>query len=162
VAAKGVGKKGKEFKYIVRLADTDIDGNKLVVQGLTQIKGIGARLAAALAQSLGVPREEKIGNLSDEAIEQIRKALEGGIENYVPAWFVNKRKELYSGKDKHFLGHELVMSVRDDVNILKKIRCYRGIRHETGQKVRGQRTRMHGRTGLTVGVIKKGIKKKRG
>ena len=35
------------------------------------------------------------------------------------------------------------------------IRCYRGIRHEQGQKVRGQRTRSNGRTGLTVGVIKK-------
>jgi len=29
------------------------------------------------------------------------------------------------------------------------------VRHEQGQKVRGQRTRSNGRTGLTVGVIKK-------
>ncbi len=38
---------------------------------------------------------------------------------------------------------------------MKMIRCYRGIRHEQGQKVRGQRTRSNGRTGLTVGVTKK-------
>ena len=38
---------------------------------------------------------------------------------------------------------------------MKKIRCYRGIRHETGQKVRGQRTRSNGRTGLTLGVSRK-------
>jgi len=35
------------------------------------------------------------------------------------------------------------------------IRCYKGIRHEQGQKVRGQRTRSNGRTGMTMGVIRK-------
>ncbi|HOW33966.1 MAG TPA: 30S ribosomal protein S13, partial [Methanoregulaceae archaeon] len=49
-----------------------------------------------------------------------------------------------------------VSTARDeDINLLRKIRCYRGIRHETGQKVRGQRTKSTGRTGLTVGVKKK-------
>src|SRR2546422_6033274 len=38
---------------------------------------------------------------------------------------------------------------------MKMIRSYKGVRHETGQKVRGQRTRSNGRTGLTVGVTKK-------
>jgi small subunit ribosomal protein S13 len=47
------------------------------------------------------------------------------------------------------------MRKQEDINILKKIRGYRGIRHENGQKVRGQRTKAHGRTGLTVGVVKK-------
>jgi small subunit ribosomal protein S13 len=42
--------------------------------------------------------------------------------------------------------------------MLKKIRCYKGIRHEKGQKVRGQRTKAHGRSGLTVGVVKKAQK----
>jgi small subunit ribosomal protein S13 len=45
--------------------------------------------------------------------------------------------------------------VRDDINYMKMIRCYRGIRHEKGQKVRGQRTRSNGRTGMAAGVIKK-------
>jgi small subunit ribosomal protein S13 len=38
---------------------------------------------------------------------------------------------------------------------MRKIRCYKGIRHETGQKVRGQRTKSTGRTGTTVGVKRK-------
>ncbi len=44
---------------------------------------------------------------------------------------------------------------RDDINLMKMIRCYKGIRHEQGQKVRGQRTRSNGRTGMTMGVIRK-------
>jgi small subunit ribosomal protein S13 len=38
---------------------------------------------------------------------------------------------------------------------LKKIRAYRGLRHERGLKVRGQRTKSTGRRGSTVGVSRK-------
>ena len=54
---------------------------------------------------------------------------------------------------------EMEMTLRDDLNRLRKIRCYRGIRHETGQKVRGQRSRSNGRSGLAMGVHKKKVKK---
>ena len=64
----------------------------------------------------------------------------------------------WSGNDIHILGPELDMRKQEDINILKKIRCYRGIRHEKGQMVRGQRTKSHGRSGLTVGVVKKAQK----
>jgi small subunit ribosomal protein S13 len=47
------------------------------------------------------------------------------------------------------------MANDDDVNRMRKMRSYRGIRHETGQKVRGQRTKSTGRTGTTVGVKRK-------
>ncbi len=41
---------------------------------------------------------------------------------------------------------------------MKMIRSYRGVRHERGQKVRGQRTRSNGRTGMAAGVLKKDAK----
>ena len=34
-----------EFKYIVRLLNTDLDGNRPVAYALTGIKGVGYRLA---------------------------------------------------------------------------------------------------------------------
>ena len=34
---------------------------------------------------------------------------------------------------------------------------FRGLRHESGQKVRGQRSRSNGRTGLTLGVMKQKV-----
>jgi small subunit ribosomal protein S13 len=68
---------------------------------------------------------------------------------------LNRQNDIDSGADIQVYGPELAMNVREDINLMKKIRCYKGIRHETGQKVRGQRTKSNGRTGLTVGVTKK-------
>ena len=53
------------------------------------------------------------------------------------------------------MGIDLEVSLKDDINRMKMIRSYKGVRHETGQKVRGQRTKSTGRTGATVGVKKK-------
>jgi small subunit ribosomal protein S13 len=47
-----------------------------------------------------------------------------------------------------------VLTVKSDIDLMKEIKCWRGIRHMLGLKVRGQRTRTTGRTGITVGVKK--------
>ena len=44
---------------------------------------------------------------------------------------------------------------QEDVNRMKKTRSYKGIRHESGHKVRGQRTSSNGRRGSTIGVVRK-------
>lgn len=147
--------KGKsEFKYIVRIANTDLQGEKSVVVALAGVKGVGVRTAEIIADRLGLDRRSRIGDLSDEKIEEIEVTLEE-LPSIVPSWLLNRRKDLETGADVHIIAADLDVSLRDDVNLLKKIRCYRGIRHETGQKVRGQRTRSNGRSGLTVGVMKK-------
>jgi small subunit ribosomal protein S13 len=38
----------EEFRYIVRVAGSDLDGKKKVEYGLTKIKGIGLRMAGAI------------------------------------------------------------------------------------------------------------------
>jgi small subunit ribosomal protein S13 len=60
-----------------------------------------------------------------------------------------------TGKDVHVVGSKLAISLREDVNTLRKIRAYRGIRHESGLPVRGQRTKSSFRTGGTLGVRRK-------
>jgi small subunit ribosomal protein S13 len=156
-------KKDKEhdddFKYIVRIANSDIDGNKPVVNALTAIKGVGDRVAEIIMNKTQLPRNEKIGNLPDEDIEELAKhVLDFAIET--PGWLLNQQRDVWTGEDIHIFGSEMDMRRQDDINTLKKIRCYRGIRHEKGQKVRGQRTKAHGRSGLTVGVVKKAQKSK--
>jgi small subunit ribosomal protein S13 len=146
-----------DFKYIVRIANTDIDGNKAVVQALTAIKGIGDRMAMIIMNRTGLPQSEKIGNLPDEDVEKLEKAVLE-LSDETPGWLLNKQHDIWTGEDMHILGSELEMRTQDDINMLKKIRCYKGIRHEKGQKVRGQRTKAHGRSGLTVGVVKKAQK----
>ena len=45
----------------------------------------------------------------------------------------------------------------DDVNRMKKVKSYKGIRHSTGHKVRGQRTYSNGRKGLALGVSRRKV-----
>ncbi len=144
-----------EFKYIVRIADTDLDGNRPVIYAIQGIKGIGYRVAEGIVKRMGVNPREKIGNLSDEDIEKIRKVIEEEIENILPPWMMNHRKDFFTGEDNHILSTDLDLQKQDDINRLKRIRCYRGIRHEKGLPVRGQRTRSNGRRGLAVGVTRK-------
>jgi small subunit ribosomal protein S13 len=151
--------KKEDFKYIVRIANSDLDGDKKVVHALTAIKGVGNRVAEVLINRTGIPRNEKIGNLSDEEVDRLEKYLLE-LSDQTPGWLLNKQRDMWTGEDLHLLGSEMDMRKQEDINILKKIRCYRGIRHEKGQKVRGQRTKAHGRTGLTVGVVKKAQKAK--
>lgn len=144
----------KDFRYIVHIADTDLDGNLPIPLALTEIKGVGIRVATAITDILGYERTKKIGELSEEETDKIEEVMRN-LPEHLPGWMLNHRKEIFTGKDMHFYSTDLGMKVRDDINLLKKIRCYRGIRHEQGQKVRGQRTRSNGRTGMTVGVIRR-------
>lgn len=143
-----------EFKYIVRIADSNIDGNFKVTYGLSHIKGIGIRVAAQITRAAQIPNSKKIGDLSDEEIEKLAGLVEE-IPERVPPWMLNRRNDYESGEDIHLYSTELNLQFRDDINRLKKIRCYRGVRHETGKKSRGQRTRSNGRKGVAVGVTRK-------
>ena len=53
------------------------------------------------------------------------------------------------------MGMDLSMTLREDLDLMKKMRSYKGIRHERGLRVRGQKTRSTGRTGAIVGVSRK-------
>jgi len=101
-----------------------------------------------------------MGDLTDVQIEKIQTAL-GNITKNAPAWMLNHRKDYDTGKDLHLIGPEIDMRLRDEINIMKKIRSYRGIRHERGLSVRGQRTRANNRRGLALGVSKKSVQDKK-
>jgi len=144
----------EDFQYIVRIANADIDGNKNIVMGLAQIKGIGRHMASLIADATGLDKKLKMGKLTEQQIEKIKTLLED-IEKIAPGWMLNHRKDIDSGKDIHLLSTDVDLKLRDDVNLLKMIRSYRGIRHESSLPVRGQRTRANNRRGLALGVSKK-------
>ncbi|MCI4434543.1 MAG: 30S ribosomal protein S13 [Thermoplasmata archaeon] len=144
----------KEFKYIVRLANTDLDGNRIAVYGLMGIKGLGYRASELILKAAGIPKTKKIGELSDDEVDRLKKILDNPGE-HLPWWAVNRKRDLLTGKNIHLLSSDLELAIKDDIDLLKKIRAYRGIRHERGLPVRGQRTKSNDRKGLTVGVSKK-------
>jgi len=151
---KKVDDKGDDFKYIVRIANTDIDGEKPAITALSSIIGVGDRIAQYAINQINFPPSKKIGHITDEDTEKLVKILEGLSEN-LPEWMLNRQKDWESGDDLHLVSTELQLIQRDDINRMRMIRCYRGVRHEGGHKVRGQRTRSNGRKGLTLGVSKK-------
>ncbi len=150
--------KKSEFKYIVRLAGVELDGHRTTELALTKIRGIGIRTSDAVLDALNLSRNIRIGELSDETIELLNEKLEN-INKLIPHWMTNRQRDFYTNENKHLICADLDMSIKDDINLLKKIKCYRGIRHEKGLRVRGQRTKSHPRKGLIIGVSRKGIKK---
>lgn len=154
VEKKPVIKRDENFRYIVRIVNTDLDGAKSIVIALTSVKGVGLRSAEVIARMAGIPRNTKIGDLPESKTDELEKLVTEYSEK-VPHWMMNRQSDWSTGADMHLVGVDVELNKRDDINLMKMIRCYRGIRHEQGQKVRGQRTRSNGRTGMTMGVIRK-------
>ena len=143
-----------DFRFLVRISNTDINGESPLYLGLTNIEGIGRRVSIKIVDDLGFDRKQRIGDMSDEEIEKIQAAV-GNIHESLPNWMMNRQKDYNTGDDVHLVSSEVMVARRDDINRFKKIRSYKGIRHERGHKVRGQRLKSNGRTGLVLGVSKK-------
>jgi small subunit ribosomal protein S13 len=111
-------------------------------------------MATFIADTAGVDRKLKFGNLPESEIEKLKEVLEN-IDEYAPPWMLNYRKDAYTGEDLHVISTDVTSRLRDDINMMKMIRCYRGVRHELGLKVRGQRSSSNGRKGLALGVSKR-------
>lgn len=144
-----------EFKGIVRIFGTDLRGDRTLELALTGIKGIGIMMARAIAHIIDVSPQEKLGNLPDDKIEEIEEVINHPHDHELPSWMLNRRRDYVTGRDIHIVGADLIISLREDLNRLRKIRSYRGIRHELGLPVRGQRTKSTFRTGRTLGVSRK-------
>ncbi len=151
--------KDDDFQYIVRLSNTDVDGEKSFIYGLTSIKGIGLNIATLIAEETGIDRNTKVGKLSDKQIEKVQNTIDK-IEELAPEWMLNHRKDMETGEDIHLTGSNIDMSLREEINTMRKIRSYKGIRHERGLRARGQRTKGNNRKGLTLGVSKKSVQNK--
>ncbi|HEX2065796.1 MAG TPA: 30S ribosomal protein S13 [Candidatus Thermoplasmatota archaeon] len=145
---------GPDFRHLVRLVNTDLDGKKNVGTALAYVPGVGKRLAYVVAREANVDAKELIGNLKDPEIAAVQKAIEELTET-LPAWMLNRRKDPETGEDRHMVGTEIQIMLREDLNRLKKIRSWRGHRHERKLPTRGQRTKNNGRFGSAVGVQRK-------
>lgn len=153
--AKVKPKADENLLYIVRIANRDLDGEKPVKLALSELKGVGMRLAEIIPKKIGISPTVKIGSLGEADIEKLKSYIESKEYAGIPAWLLNHRNETVSGKNFNLVSNDLDVQLQDDINYMRKTRSYKGIRHETGHKVRGQRTRSNGRKGLAVGVIKK-------
>ncbi len=51
---------GADFNYIIRLADSDVDGLSRIGMGLTSVKGVGVRTALAICKIAGVDKDPRM------------------------------------------------------------------------------------------------------
>ncbi len=135
----------------------DIPGEKKTIVGLSQIKGIGYNFATAILDTLKINSNSNIGNLSDADVQGIEKLITNPKSSNFPTWFLNRQKDIETGKDLHLLTSDIPFTLRNDIERERVVASWRGYRHLSGLKVRGQRTRTSGRKGGAVGVAKGGM-----
>ncbi len=109
---------------MVRIAGVDIPDNKKIWVALTYIYGIGRTSSFKILRKAKVNPELKTSQLSSEDFNKIQSIIEKEYE--------------IEGK--------LRKKQKDDIQRLKDIHCWRGIRHIKGLPVRGQNTRINSRT----------------
>lgn len=109
---------------MARIAGVDIPRDKRVDVSLRYVYGIGPTTARKICQATQVNPATRVRDLSDEEITRIRELID--------------REYTVEG--------DLRREVRQNIQRLIEINCYRGIRHRRGLPVHGQRTRTNART----------------
>jgi len=152
----------QEFRHILRITGTDVQGTLKTIYALTEIKGISLSLSNAILKKAGVNPDVRVGLLSEAEIQRVEEIIEDPAKYNIPSWLLNRRKDADTGKDMHLISADLVLRTKMDIDGAKGIRSWRGYRHAYGLKVRGQRTKTTGRAGKALGVKKKAIMQKPG
>ncbi len=141
-----------EFQHILRVLNTNIDGKRKSMFAMTKIIGVGKRFSNILCKKAEVDVDRRAGTMSNEEIEKLVAIINNPKQFKVPDWFVNRRRDVVTGKTTQQVINVLIAAVRGDIERLKKIRAHRGIRHYWGHRVRGQHTKTTGRKGKVLGM----------
>lgn len=148
-------RKSSNFRLLIRMIGTSIDGQKLVEYGLAQIRGVGIRLSQAIVRIAKIDPHRRMGELTEDECDKLEKMIKEPTSYGIPSWMSNRQKDIRTGTDRHITGTDLDLVLKVDVDRMKRTRSWKGMRHQLGLKVRGQRTRCTGRKGLTVGYYRK-------
>lgn len=121
---------------MARIAGIELPEDKRIDYALTRLYGVGWKLAEEILRQANVPAAKRTKELSEQEIAVLNKTVE-----------------------KYAVEGDLRGKVRGDIQRLKDIGSYRGLRHGRNLPVRGQRTRTNARTKRgkrkTVGAFKK-------
>ncbi|HUG75439.1 MAG TPA: 30S ribosomal protein S13 [Acidimicrobiia bacterium] len=109
---------------MARISGVDLPRDKRVEIGLTYIFGVGRSAAIETCTSLGIDRNTKIRDLTDDEVVKIRQFVEANF------------------RVEGDLRREVAQNIKRKV----EIGTYQGIRHRRGLPVRGQRTHTNARS----------------
>ncbi len=60
-----------EFKHIIRIANTDLNGEKKIIDALRKIRGVGFMFSNMICSLTNIKKNEKAGNLDDPDIKKL-------------------------------------------------------------------------------------------
>ena len=122
---------------MARIEGIDLPPKKRIDIALTYLYGIGRNNVFLLLEKAHVEASKRVHTLSEDEINRIQKAIEGGFK----------------------VEGDLRQEVGENIKRLKAIGSYRGSRHAHNLPGRGQRTRSNARTKRgkrkTVGALRK-------
>ncbi|KAE8301699.1 Ribosomal protein S18 [Giardia duodenalis] len=144
-----------DYRDLLRMFNTNIQGKVVLECALVGIKGIGRRFANVALKKANIDVHKRAGELTAAEEDALMKVLEDPLSHGIPAWMLNRNNDFESGKDMHILVNTIASTHRADLERLRKTRCERGVRHHHNLKVRGQHTKSTGRRGHVVGVQRK-------
>ena len=145
---------GKDFKHLVRVVNTDLDGNRPVLAALRQIKGVSFIYANMICSLIKLDKKAITGYLPDADIQKLEDAVKNPAKYGAPVWMLNRRNDYETGKNVHLLSGDIKYVKENDIKRMKMIKSYKGVRHMDGLPVRGQLTRSNFRRnkGKVLGV----------
>ncbi|KAJ2515099.1 ribosomal 40S subunit protein S18B [Coemansia sp. RSA 1939] len=144
-----------QFQAMIRLLNTNVNGNVKIMYALTAIKGVGRRYSNLVCKKADVDMSKRAGELTGEELERLVDIIQNPLQYKIPQWFLNRQKDHTTGKYSQLVSNQVHSTLREDLERMKKMRVHRGLRHVVGLRVRGQHTKTTGRRGRTVGVTKK-------
>ena len=109
---------------MARIAGVDLPDHKKLEVVLTYLYGVGWSKAKEICDNTGIPCTKKLGELSPEELNQLRRYIEQNIK----------------------VEGDLRREVQLNIKKLIDIGTYRGIRHVRGLPVRGQQSKTNART----------------
>lgn len=107
-----------------RILGVDVPDSKRIEVGLTYLYGVGLTKSRDILKATGIDGNTRGRDLSGEEISRLAAHIE---DNYVVEGPLRRQEA-------------------QNINRLKAIRCYRGLRHSAGLPTHGQRTRTNART----------------
>ena len=142
----------KDFKFILRIFNSNIDGKQKIPSALRKIKGIGRRFAKVVTIKAGLDPNRRAGELTEEEIEKIVDVVNKPLDYDLPKWILNRKKDVKDGTYTQQVANGWDTKIREDLERMKKMKLHKGLRHYFGLRVRGQHTCSTGRRGKTIGV----------
>ena len=147
----------KDFRHIVRIGGSDLDGKKHLLYALRKVKGVNFLISNAICTIAGIDKFKLAGDLADSEIETLNSIVKNPRTAGIPSWLLNRRFDPETGEHNHLFGVDISLTRDTDIKNLRKIKSYKGFRHGKGLPVRGQRTKSNFRRnkGKSLGVTKK-------